>query len=191
MRTLFYPIAASKPNSFCVRPKSQIGNPIKSETSESPLSEIFSDGTDPCPECNWTNFSAIILYSNSGTTPSTDLRIRLVGPSASFLDVDGPPLLPKSTTPAAASVGPVHALAVGTSDEIAVSGIIDAPMFVLSNSGITEGEFINFHVYAVLDELIDGQWIPVDSGSSKFMISKPRDFALQQRAEPPSKAWND
>ena len=128
-----------------MRPKSQIGNPIKSETSESPLSEIFSDGTDPCPECNSTNFSAIILYSNSGTTPSTDLRIRLVEvPSASFLDVDGPPLLPKPTTPAAASAGPVHALAVETSDEVAVSGIIDAPMFVLSNSAFTEGPIYQF-----------------------------------------------
>jgi hypothetical protein len=132
MRTQFYPIAASKPNSFCVRPKSQIGNPIKSENSESPLSEIFSDGTDPCPECNSTNFSGIILYSNSGTTPLTDLRIRLVGPLGQF-----------SRCRWSASVAQVHnagsrigrpgaRISCGTSDEVAVSGIIDAPMFVLS-----------------------------------------------------------
>jgi hypothetical protein len=129
------------------------------------VTTVNSDSMDPnCPECNSTNFSATILYSNNGTTPSTDLRIRLVEvPSASFLDVDGPPLLPDPKTPAAASVGPVHALAAGTSDEVAVSGIIDAPISVLSNSGFTQGEFINFHVYAVLDELIDGQWVPVDS----------------------------
>jgi hypothetical protein len=130
------------------------------------VTTVNSDSNDPenCPACNSTNFSATILYSNNGTTPSTDLRIRLVEvPSASFLDADGPPPLPDPTTPTAASVGFVHALAAGTSDEVAVSGIIHAPIFVLSNSGFTEGEFINFHAYAVLDEFIDGQWVPVDS----------------------------
>jgi phage gp45-like len=129
------------------------------------VATVNSDSNDPnCPACNSTNFSATILYSNNGTTPSNDLRIRLVEvPSASFLDVDGPPPLPDPKTPTDASVGPVHALAAGSSDEVAVSGIIDAPIFVTSNSGFTEGEFINFHVYAVLDEFIDGQWVPVDS----------------------------
>ena len=75
----------------------------------------------PVPSVTRRISVTIILCSNSGTTPSTDLRIRLAEvPSASFLDVDGLPLLPKLTTPAAASVGPVHALAVGTSDEVAV-----------------------------------------------------------------------
>ena len=133
--------------------------------SVSNLVTTFNSSNDPnCPECKSTNFSASILYSNNGTTPSNNLRIRLVEvPSASFLDVDGPPPLPDPKTPTDASVGPVHALAAGTSDSVAVSGIIDAPISVPSNSGFTEGEFINFHVYAVLDELIDGQWVPVDS----------------------------
>jgi hypothetical protein len=133
--------------------------------SVSNLVTTLNPSNDPnCPECQSTTFSATILYSNNGTTPSTDLRIRLVEvPSARFLDADGPPSLPAPKTPTDASVGLVHALAAGTSDEVAVSGIIDAPELVPSISQFTEGEFINFHVYAVLDELIDGQWVPVDS----------------------------
>jgi hypothetical protein len=128
--------------------------------SVSNLLTTLNPSNDPnCPECQSTTFSATILYSNNGTTPSNDLRIRLVEvASASFLDVDGPPPLPNPTTPTDASVGPVHALAAGTSGQVVVSGIIDAPIPVQSNSGFTQGEFINFHVYAVLDELIGGKW---------------------------------
>jgi hypothetical protein len=125
---------------------------------------VNSDSIDEnCPECNSTTFTATINYYNGGTTPSADLRIRLVEvPSASFLDFDGPPLLPDPKTPSDAFVGAVHSLAVGEGDEVAVSGIIDAPIQFPSGPS-SQPQYINFHVYAVLDEFIGGQWLPVDS----------------------------
>ena len=111
-----------------------------------------------------TSFSAQLTLGNSTPTASGNLRITLVQVAGSaYLNDDPPPALPSPTPLASASIGPVNPLPAGSAqnpatEAVAVSGIIPAPVMTQS-----DGSGIGFQAYAILDELINGQWITVDS----------------------------
>jgi hypothetical protein len=115
----------------------------------------------PNPDRSIT-FSAQLTLKNNTAINSTDLRVRLLEvASGSFLDVDGPPTLPPPSTPQGATVGPVSPLPAGAMEQVSVSGTVQAPIF--DTFPTQQPRFINFHIFAVLDEFVDGQWITIDS----------------------------
>jgi hypothetical protein len=114
------------------------------------------------PNFHTTTFTAQLNLKNNTATGSGNLRVRLAQiPSASFLDQDGPPPLP---APTELSQIPVQALAAGGTAQVSVSGVVSAPLHGDPDQHPELGaSVVNFHVFAILDEFVDGQWITVDS----------------------------
>ena len=105
-----------------------------------------------------TTFTARLNLENDTLVNSSYLRVRLIEiASASFRDQEGPPSLPAPAEPAQASVDPVSPLPAHGTEHIQVGAMVRGPAASGSNS------VINFHVYAVLEENITGEWIVIDS----------------------------
>lgn len=110
------------------------------------------------------DFRARLTVGNMTENTSGNLRIRLIStPSAVFCDNDGPPPIPSSV--ALAPVYSVNPLPAGGSTSVNVKGQVMAPEDLGPGPHPLAScvRFINFDIFAILEELVQGEWISVDS----------------------------
>jgi hypothetical protein len=108
------------------------------------------------------SFSGKMSLQNDTPAGSGALRVRLVEvATANFRDDAGPPDLSgyPPATPLETTIGSVSPLAPGTSQEVAISAKVRSTI-KLDPEG---RQWVNFHVYAILDQDVGGTWVPVDS----------------------------
>ncbi len=121
-----------------------------------------------------TNFNATLTLRNLTPTTSGSLRVRLVSvPTPAFRDQDGPPDLSGYPPTNLSPIYLVNPIPPGGKVELRVAGKVRAP--VADETGTPR--FINFDIVAVLEELVRGQWRPVDSRKvTEGVHDRPEDF---------------
>jgi hypothetical protein len=121
-----------------------------------------------------TNFSATLTLRNLTPNTSGNLRVRLVSvPTPAFRDEDGPPDLSQFPPQDLSPIYSVSPIPPGGTVQLNVAGKVRAP--VEDESGIPR--FINFDILAVVEELVQGQWRPVDSSNvTEGVHFRPSDF---------------
>lgn len=119
------------------------------------------------------DFTAALTLRNMTQNPSGMLRVRLLStPVPAFRDESGPPNMSgfPITELATYSLNP---LAPGGVTQLSVSGRVNAPV----NTPLGSASFINFDIFAVVEELNQGQWLAIDSLEVvKGVHARPQDF---------------